>query len=293
MNPKQIIQVKSIDKIITNKNADFDVQVAGEVVLQLRAKDVQTAAAWVQRLQTYINRSSFSVGTPSAASVVNQTTKSMPCSEEVDASFERFMDDKCLKPEIRTTMRAQLSAANKWQLVCRNDVDSASNQASHWAEALAIASDDLLYKLRQLHVVIRGEGKAWSNSFVSNNGLSNLLSILSRPIAPGREEENLEVILCLKSFMNNENGMSLVMDDDHNSITSAITAAFASPGSGDRSRKAIMDLLTAGIPPLFSVFVFSCFPFSSLFLFLLEGSPWRSLFSFSVVLVCECVMDRL
>lgn len=94
-----------------------------------------------------------------------------------------------------------------------------------------------LKDVQELHVVLRGALKDWLKGFVQEGALTALLALLS----PDQRPEMVSVVLdCLRAFMNNEFGLSTIVETPAAIDVIALVLTFAR----DAERVQVLELLT-------------------------------------------------
>lgn len=170
-------------------------------------------------------------------------------SEELNKLFETFMEERCFKMSARATM-VLLPDLKKKQLLAQEQFAGPNKDNPRaWItkiEPHAVTADIL----RELRVVIGGQGKKWMTEFVGTetdddtssmkkkDGLTSLLELLNPShILPGCK---MEILGCLKALMNNEFGLSLILGSAAAISTIAQVLAYGD----DDMRLLVMELLT-------------------------------------------------
>ena len=163
----------------------------------------------------------------------------MPSEADLSAQFESFMEEKCMKPEARAGMR-KLPSTTKWMMLCADASIKTQSQPkdespSHWVQVLR--SSKLSRKeMESLKISLRGAGKTWMATFAEEGGVSLMLEALGKG---GAEGVMGELLGGLKTFMNNEYGLSVVVGTP--SGIDCLVSALLSADDGQRSQ--IVDLL--------------------------------------------------
>lgn len=139
-------------------------------------------------------------------------------SSELTDLFELFMEERCLKNEVRETLRKQSDKIKVQMLTQAREHEK--NPRDFWP--LLDLSVVTVKNVKKLRLSLQSEGKQYITGFVGDkdeqarlgvrNGLSLLLDLLSpHSDSPGVK---YEALLCLKALMNNETGVSLILSDD-------------------------------------------------------------------------------
>ena len=164
----------------------------------------------------------------------------MPSEDELASQFESFMEEKCMKPDARTGMR-KLPSTTKWMMLCADSAIKGHSSPhedtpTHYVHLLR---DGKLSKkdMESLKISLRGAGKTWMTSFAEEGGVSLMLEAL------GKQRKAVgvvgELLGGLKTFMNNEYGLSVVVSTPQG--IDCLVSALGSAGDGERSQ--IVDLL--------------------------------------------------
>lgn len=169
-------------------------------------------------------------------------------SEQLNKLFEAFMEERCFKLTTRQNMMS-LPDAKKKQLLAQEQFAGPNKDDPHaWTSKIDpnIVTPETL---RELKIVIGGQGKKWMTEFVGadveddgvmkkRDGLASLLELLNpQHILPGCK---MEVLGCLKALMNNEFGLSLILGSAAAISTIAQVLAYGD----DDMRLVVMELLT-------------------------------------------------
>lgn len=110
-------------------------------------------------------------------------SQQQPPEEELQKQFEEFMEEKMMKEEVRTKLRAMPSSA-KWTLICQERQAQREDNAGtpqEWAAKLQVPAGQLkLAEIQQLRVLIRSKGRTWVLQFVEAGGLTAVQAAISQ-----------------------------------------------------------------------------------------------------------------
>jgi hypothetical protein len=181
------------------------------------------------------------VSTTGRPTAVGQAHEPQPDEATLNKRFEDFMEEKCFKTEVRDNMR-KMPAAAKWTILKQESTATGEkkeeNNVQYWINLLKepkfMPNKNQMASLR---VVLRGVGKSWLKEFAEQNGVNFLLNYLNRTgLAEG---VILEILRCLKAFINNDYGLSVLI----NSPTGIEQLALSLVSADDLQRIEIVDLL--------------------------------------------------
>ena len=190
----------------------------------------------------------------SSASVVSPIAAAapMPAEAELNQQFESFMEEKCMKPEARAGMR-KLPNTTKWMMLqAETQMKTvAAAKAANSQHAGGVNEESVLYwvqllkdnkyskkEAESLKISLRGAGKTWMKEFAEEGGVSLMLEAVGRG---GRGVGGVvgELLSGIKTFMNNEYGLSVVVNTPQG--IDCLIAALTSADDGQRMQ--LVDLL--------------------------------------------------
>ena len=176
----------------------------------------------------------------------------MPSEAELNVAFESFMEEKCMKPEARAGMR-KLPNTTKWMMLqAETQMKSvAAQKAANSQNGGGVNEESVLYwvqllkdgkysknQAESLKISLRGAGKTWMKEFAEEGGVSLMLEAVGRG---GRGVGGVmsELLSGIKTFMNNEYGLSVVVNTPQG--IDCLIAALTSTDDGQRMQ--LVDLL--------------------------------------------------
>ena len=190
--------------------------------------------------------------TGASASIAIPTTAAapMPSEGELIQQFESFMEEKCMKPEARAGMR-KLPNTTKWMMLqAESQMKSVAAQKAA-SQPGGVNEESVLYwvsllkegkyskkEAESLKISLRGAGKTWMKEFAEEGGVTLMLEAVGRG---GRGVGGVmsELLSGIKTFMNNEYGLSVVVNTPQG--IDCLIAALTSADDGQRMQ--LVDLL--------------------------------------------------
>ena len=189
-----------------------------------------------------------------SASMILPTAVAQPMSSEAELNtqFESFMEEKCMKAEARAGMR-KLPNTTKWMMLqAETQMKTvAAQKAANSQNAGGVNEESVHYyvnllkdgkyskkEAESLKISLRGAGKTWMKEYAEEGGVSLMLEAVGRG---GRGVGGVvsELLGGIKTFMNNEYGLSVVVNTPQG--IDCLIAALTSADDGQRMQ--LVDLL--------------------------------------------------
>ena len=169
----------------------------------------------------------------------------MPGQPELDKLLNEMMDAQGFKEVAREQIKL-LPDTHKWQLLQNYQqqqkaaVGDIREQPEHWINVLNI--DPTIENLQSLSVLIRQKPVIWVCEFLELHGIESLCELLEilekNPYKKPHEFELMDQVLrCLKSLMNLEQGMNAMLGIEVSRASAIVRPSTAEPpagGSGDK-----------------------------------------------------------
>lgn len=205
--------------------------------LELPCPDESKSAAyraishsWEKALKWAINQSGGVAVANNFAMDKGAGVSDLPPSAEIEARFEKFMDEKCLNAMVRDELRS-LHDRSKWEMMLnaeKVDKELSTKQKSEPDYWVTRIHQVFLKKseLEDLKIVLAAAGRTWMAKFAGfseddngeyavedlaqKNGILGLLNVMTRHDVH-EPEIVFEVLSCLKLLVNNDFGFKLGM----------------------------------------------------------------------------------
>lgn len=161
---------------------------------------------------------------------------------EIDRAFEELMEKLLIGDDKKNGMRS-MNRDNKILILSQENIKSKQQkeEPSQWIAKLN--EDPSENMLRELSIVLRGEGKEWMSEFEEDEGIKALLPLLELEEHYKKPGRILNVLQCFEALMNNEFSLEMILGTDHTIDGLASVLKFGD----DKMRLKVIKLLTVVI----------------------------------------------